>query len=518
MSTAKRVIKNTGILYIRMLVTMFISLYTTRIILSALGIADFGIFNLVAGAIAMLTFLNNAMAGASQRFISYAEGAGDIGKVKKVFNVSVVLHLIIAGAVLLILEIGGFFLLQHLKIPGNRIGATQFIYQFMIVSTLFTIISVPYDALINAHENMMLVAILGIAEAFFKLGIAIYITYTSFDKLVIYGLLTAASSILLLIAKRIYCHKKYAECEVNIKKYYSKTIFKEMTGFAGWTFMGSASAVVASYGQGIVMNMFFGTVVNAAQAITNQVSGQLGAFAGMMLKALNPVIAKSEGAKDRSAMLRATMMGSKFSSLLLMFFFIPVLIETPFIFSVWLDKTPDYAIIFCRLYLIQNLIAQLYVTFGATISAVGNIRNYQLTITFTTALPLLVSYILFKMGFDAYWLYIIFILFAFVRFGSGLYYTNKYCNLSVSDFFKKVVLIVSVVFIITLGFASIPLIFLEKSWLRLLCVCIMSTIGFISALWITGLNKTEKNMILDIIKSGYYKVFQKSYIKSQKVL
>jgi Na+-driven multidrug efflux pump len=191
-AVANRVVKNTGILYARMAITVFISLYATRLILNALGTTDFGIFNVVAGAIAMLTFLNSAMAGATQRFISYAEGAGDTEKVKTIFNVSIVLHLGIALLVGLVLEVGGYFLFDGLlKIPMDRLATAQLIYQFMIVSTVLTIISVPYDAIINAHENMLIFAILGVVEALFKLSIALYITYNGSDKLVMYGLLTA---------------------------------------------------------------------------------------------------------------------------------------------------------------------------------------------------------------------------------------------------------------------------------------------------------------------------------------
>ena len=180
MKPAKRVAINTGILYARMAITMFISLYSTRLILAALGAEDFGIFNLVGGTIAMLTFLNVAMAGATQRFMSYAEGEGDIQKQKNIFNVSVLLHFLIAIIVIILLEIVGYFLFKGiLKIPDERIGIAKIIYQFMLVSTFFTIISVPYDAVINAHENMLLVAILGVVEAVSKLGIAFFVTYTS---------------------------------------------------------------------------------------------------------------------------------------------------------------------------------------------------------------------------------------------------------------------------------------------------------------------------------------------------
>lgn len=230
-NAANRVAKNTGILYARMAITVFISLYVTRLVVAALGTKDFGIFNIVGGAIAMLTFLNVAMASASQRFMSYVHGEGNQIKQKRIFNVSVILHFLIGIAVVLLLEIAGYFFFNGiLKIDSERVYAAKLIYQFLIVSTFFTIISVPYDAVINARENMLFVAVTGIIEALLKLAIAFYITFTNNDKLISYGLLMALLTILLLIIKRIYCHLKYEEVVINIRKYFDKALFKEIGG------------------------------------------------------------------------------------------------------------------------------------------------------------------------------------------------------------------------------------------------------------------------------------------------
>ena len=212
MEQAKRVAKNTGFLYARMAITVFISLYVTRLVLAALGAEDFGTFSVVGGAIAMLTFLNAAMTAASQRFMSYAQGEGNNHKQKNIFNVSVLLHFFIAIAVVLLLEGAGYIFFNGLlKINPERMHAAKLIYQFLIVSTFFTIISVPYDAVINAHENMFFVAVLGIIESLLKLGIALFITYTVFDKLISYGFLMALLAIFLLLVRRVYCHRKYEE-------------------------------------------------------------------------------------------------------------------------------------------------------------------------------------------------------------------------------------------------------------------------------------------------------------------
>jgi O-antigen/teichoic acid export membrane protein len=225
MEAAKRVAKNTGILYIRMAITVFISLYSTRLILAALGVSDFGLFNLVGGVISMLGFLNSSMAAATQRFISFAQGAGDQEKVKRIFNMSSLLHWGISILVLLLLEVAGYFFFHGiLNIAPDRLEVAKLIYQFMVISTLFTVISVPYEAVITSHENMLVYAVMGVIEAVLKLGIAFYITYTGLDHLVMYGLLMVVLSVLLLIVKRIYCHRVYEECQLRVSQYFDKPL------------------------------------------------------------------------------------------------------------------------------------------------------------------------------------------------------------------------------------------------------------------------------------------------------
>lgn len=500
MHPAKRVAVNTGFLYARMAITVFISLYATRLILNALGVGDFGLFNVVGGAIAMLTFLNNAMAGATQRFMSFAQGESNFDKQRSIFNVSTVLHFSIAIVVVLFLEVAGYFLFNGiLKIQPDRLEVGKLIFQFMLVSTFFTIVSVPYDAVINAHENMFFVAILGIIEAILKLGIAIYITSTTYDKLIIYGLLMASLSILLLIIRRIYCHKIYKEVEININKYFDKPIFIEMSKFAGWSFLGSATSLIANYGQTIVINMFFGTIVNAAQGIANQVSGQLSAFAGTMLKALNPLIVKSEGAGNRDLMLKASLIGSKISFFLLAFFYIPVLIEMPYIFKLWLNTVPDYAIIFCKLLLIRMLIEQLFTTLTSSIAAVGKIKRFQIYNSILNFLPLVASYILFRIGFPPYIIYIIFILYAILSSGITLFFAKRDCGLSLSYFFTDVFTRSLLVFIITFALSSIPIVTMDDGVLRLLLVLSISVLSIAATVWLIGLTPIERTKIWKII-------------------
>lgn len=493
MQAANRIALNTGFLYGRMAITVFISLYSTRLTLVALGAKDFGLFNVVGGIILMLGFLNASMASATQRFMSFAQGKGDFATLRQIFNVSIVLHLLISVLLFVVLQVAGYFLFSDvLNISPDRIAAAKFIYQFMVVSTLFTVISVPYDAVINARENMFLFAILGIVEAVLKLGIALFITHYDGDRLIVYGLLTAILSVFLLFLRVVYCRIKYQECTISIRENYDKKLMKDMTSFAGWSLMGSSTSMIASYGQSTVVNIFFGTAVNAAQGIASQVSGQLGAFSVTMLRALNPTIAKSEGAGDRRMMIRAAMVGSKASFFLLMVFVIPALVEMPYILRLWLKEVPPFTVIFCQLLLIRNLVEQLFLTLVTSISAVGNIRKFQVTSSVLTFFPLLVSYLLFSFGYPAYSIYVVFIVYSAVFSINVLYYSKKLFDMSINLFLKEVILRCVISFSLVLAILAIPRILMEETLMRLLTVALVNCLSFLGVVWFIGLSPEER--------------------------
>lgn len=507
MQAAHRVAKNTGILYARMAITVFISLYSTRLILAALGVKDFGIFNVVGGAIAMLGFLNASMAGATQRFMSFAQGAGDHKQVNKIFNMSILLHLMIALIVFLVLQVVGYFFFHGvLNIDSSRLHTAKMVYQFMVISTLFTVISVPYDALLNSHENMLFYSVLSIIEAVIKMAIALLITYIAGDKLLYYGFFMATLSIILLLINRIYCHQKYPESKISLKTHYDPVLLKEMSSFAGWSLLGSSSSMITNYGQGILMNVFFGTTVNAAQGVANQVCGQLGSFASTMSKAINPVIAKSEGGGDRQLMLKATMMGSKFLFLLILFFYVPVFIEMPFLFKIWLKNPPSYAIVFCRLLMIRIAFEQMYVTMGGIISAIGKIRNFQIFSSLISYSPLFISYFLLKSYHDPSIVYYVYIIYAIINAIFVIYFVNIISGLSIKLFLRKVVLKSFVTLIIISAISCTPLLKLEEGMFRLLSVISLSSISFCLVVWFVGLDINEKSILQEVIKNTLIKL------------
>lgn len=517
MSTTKRVLKNTGFLYARMGITMFVSLYSTRLILAALGVEDFGIYNVIAGAIAMLAFLNAAMASSTQRFMSYSQGEGDQEKQLSIFNISVVIHFIVGILVVIFLETAGHFLFNGvLKIPAERIVVAKILFQFMIASTFFTIISVPYDAVLNAHENMLFLAIIGVLESLLKLAVAVYITYSHNDKLIAYGLLITIIAIISIIIKRIYCHHKYAEVVLKVKRYFEFPLFRQMIGFAGWSFLFSAVSMVSMYGITILANSFFGVVVNAAQGVANQISGQLMAFSNTMLQALNPVIVKSEGENNRQRMIKAAQTGSKLSFLLLAFIALPVIIEMPFILDIWLKDVPAYSIIFCRLLLMAHLMSQLSVTFFTAIGAMGNIRNSRIWDSCIYVLYLPLSYVLFKLGGSPIFIYINSLLIHIALIFSRLYFMHHLGGMSVKKFVFDVVCRCFVVFLGTFSLSVILIFILPSGYLRLLSVLILSSSIFIALGYLIGLNEEEKSKFKELTVSLIKTFFKR--LKVQQVI
>ena len=499
MSTANRIVKNTAWLYAKMAITMFVSLYTTRLILNGLGASDFGIFNIVGGAIAMLGFLNTAMASATQRFMSYAEGEGDKEKQKYIFNISVVLHVIISAIVAVILVIAGYFFFNgFLNIPIERLDAAKVVYSSLIVSTILTMINVPYDAVMNAHENMRYYAVIGIVESFLKLTVAFVCVHSSGDKLIVYGILMAAIPLITLTIMKIYCHRHYEECVINPKRYYNKGLMREMTSFAGWSLAGSMGGILGNYGNGIVLNIFFGTVLNAALGIANQLNGMLMVFSNNMLKALAPVIVKTEGGGEHQKMMEYSFTGCKFSFLLFAIFCLPCFVEAPYILKIWLKDYPDWTIVFVRFQIIRSLMEQTYITLGTSLNAMGKIKQTNLISLVLNLMPLFLLSIAFSSGASPWWYFPI-VIFCMVLLSaiSIIFYCRKHCHLNIWHYVKRILLpcAITTIFTINVGFAVS--LYVPSGMYRLITnLLVMTFTMFIGSYWLLSIK--ERSLLLNI--------------------
>ncbi len=514
---AQRVAKNTIFLTGRMVLTVFISLYSTRLVLGALGVQDFGLFNLIGGAIASLTFLNSALASSTQRFMSFAIGEGIELRQKRIFNVSSVLHIMVALAIAIFLELVGSVLFGRVfKIDHAKIDTAKLLYQIMILSTFLSVISVPYDAVLNARENMFFVSILGIVESLMKLTLALLVNTALSNKLELYGALTLVITLILYIVKLLYCHRKYREIVWAPVLYFHKETFGQLGSFAGWTLIGSATSMFSNYGQVILMNSFFGTIVNAAHGIVTQLNGQLNAFANTIAKAIVPVITKSEGAGNRRLMLKATYTGIKAPFFLLLLFYVPVMVEMPFVLQIWLKDVPKYTLIFSELLLIRNLVEYLVQPLAYSIAAIGNIRRFQFLASILNMIPLLVGYLLFKLGLPPYALYCVFLGYS-AAYGMLLVLTSrKNFQLDMSDFFRKVILpCIGCTTIVFLS-AAITHYLMETGYWRLAIVAVVNIIFLAITVWVIGLDLKEKQILMSLARTLLIRVAPaKVFLKGQ---
>jgi len=506
MRSSTRVAANTGFLYVKMIISAFIALYSTRLVLEALGISDYGIFSLVAGVIALLSFLNTAMTISTQRYLSFYKGAGDESKLKTIFSTSVILHLIIGIAVVLVIEIVGLFLFNGaLKIPADRLGTAKIVFHFMAVSTFFTINAVPYDASINAHENMFFDAFVGIFESFIKLGVAIWLQYTKFDRLILYGLMFASVTIFIRIIKSSYCSWKYSECRIKRPLQVNQELIKEMISFAGWNLFGSFCSILRSQGLAVVLNLFFGILVNAAYSIAQQVNSQLISFSTNMLKALNPQIMKSEGGGDRSRMLRLSMLACKMSFYILSFFAVPFVLEMPYILDLWLKEVPDFAVVFCRLYIVLSMLQLMTYPLGTAIQSVGRIKYFQIIVGSLLILNVPLAFVLLKLGLPPYSVLIGGILLECVAGVIRMWLAHRIAGLTLIVYFKTTLFPSAISVLSSAVIALIPCLLMEESLLRFVITLLTSTMSLLFFARFVVLSDDENQKIKDIFLTFYSK-------------
>lgn len=398
-SSNKRIAKNTVFLYIRMLLIMVVTLYTSRVVLATLGIEDFGIFNAVGGIVAMMGFLNNSMANAVQRFLSFEIGKQNSEKVGTLFNVSFQAHIAIAIFVFIIMEIGGVWFLNHkMNIPTDRMSAAHWVLQSSIVVSIISIIQVPYNALIIAKEQMNIYAYVSVVEVFLKLGVVYLLLLSSYDKLIVYSILYMIVTIIVIALYVVYCKRKYKESKLYFVK--DMKSLRDLTGFASWNMLGEIAWIFTGQGVNILLNIFFGPVVNAARGVAYQIEGAVMKFVHSFQVAMNPQIIKTYAANLHEQTISLVYMGTRFSYYLILILSMPLYFEIDYILSIWLEEVPPMTSDFCRLILICALVQACSNLFATVAKAYGKIRNYQLIISVILMCNFPLSYLMLHQGFS----------------------------------------------------------------------------------------------------------------------
>lgn len=491
---------NSIVLYVKIIITMLVSLVSVPMILHALGKSDYGLYNLVAGVISMLSFLNASMAVTTQRYLSVAIGGGDTEKLNNIYNVALILHLAIGLIVVVLFEVCFFFLFDgYLTIEPERIHAAKIIYQFIVVSTFFTITSVPYGAVMNAKENMLAFSIIAIIDSLLKLGLAFYLGRCPFDRLIVYGGGVALISFLSRIINQVYVRVKYKEFEIDFRKYYSKDSLIQMVGFTGWNTLSAVAMIGRNQGIAIIFNLFYGTIANAAYGIAHQINGVLGYFSSTFQKALNPQLMQSEGMRDRKRLIRISMISSKYSVWVIALFAIPLIIEMPYVLKLWLKDVPEYTLRLSQLVLVLAIVYQFSVGLMSAIQAVGKIRNYVILMSVLILLNLPISYYILKMGMPLHYCIIVFIIIEFISLVARLFMAHKIIGLEITDFIKMVV-VPNALCILAGAALAIPSHYLmSESFVRLVFVSLSYLIGYVVVAWFFVFDIEVKYMVFSFI-------------------
>lgn len=494
----KRIAKNTAMLYIRMLFSMVVSIYTSRVVLNTLGVEDYGLNNVVGGIVAMFSFLNGAMASGTQRFLTYELGKKDITQLTRVFSMSMTIHIMIAIVIFVLAEtVGLWFVNTQLTIPSDRMAAANWVYQFSVLSAMVGIWSVPYNAAIIAHERMNVYAYVSIIEVTLRLLIVFMLQWFEFDKLKLYAILAFTVSLVVQIIYCVYSKRHFPETKYRF--YWNKELFKTIVSYAGWNLWGSAAALGQGQGINILLNIFFGPAVNASRAIAFNLKNAISSFFLNFQVALNPQIVKSYAANDLKYMHQLINQGGKFSFFLLLLLSIPILLETEIILRLWLKIVPEHSVPFTQLAIANALLS----TFSGPLitggMATGKIKIFQGVGGSIVLLTIPAAYLFLRSGSSPEFVLIILVFFEFIALNARLIILRHLIGLNIRNFFSKTLLRSLLVALMAIAFSLYIKSFFDASLLRLVITVFSSLAITVFFIYFMGLNSYEKAIFHKLI-------------------
>lgn len=498
MSNSKTIAKNTLFLYFRMILTILVSLYTSRIVLEYLGVDDFGLYNVVGGIVAMLTFVNSSMSSATQRFLSISLGKDDnVKEAQKVFSSALVIHILISVFFLFVAEtLGLWFVLNKINIPEGRYYAAQIVYQFSVFSAIIGFLNVPYNASLIATEKMSAFAYISIVESILKLCVAFSLIYSKSDKLILYAILIFFVQLIIRMIYFFYCRKNVPFCKLNVRQ--SNTKIKEMLGYSSWMFFGTGTQLLSTQGVNILINLFFSVVINAARGIAIQVNGIVEGFVSNFMTAVQPRLIKLYASNQLEEMKKIISQASRFGFVLVCLLIFPLLITTEFVINLWLGQVPEKVVLFIRLVLANMLIVVLYSPLASIIFASGKVKVYQLSISFCFLSVFLFSYLSFYVGFPDYSTFLISLFFSILGLLVRLYVVKNTINFSIKQYFSDTVI---PLFALLISFI-IPFLVnssLNSSLLSFCVIVIVSSVSLLFTTWLFVVKKDEKLIIKKVI-------------------
>lgn len=501
----KRIAKNTLLLYFRMLLVMTVSLYTSRLVLQALGVEDFGIYNVVGGLVSLCSVFSASISSAISRFLTIELGREHNERLRDVFSASTTILFVLCIVIVLIAEPLGLWFVSHkMVIPATRMGAAHWILHLSLLSFCINLISAPYNATIIAHEKMGAFAYISIFEIVAKLLVTLILFFVTSDKLIIYGILMTLVALLMRYVYGHYCVRHFQECKYHY--FFDKDLFKEIFSFAGWNFIGSTAAVIRDQGGNILMNLFGGPAVNAARGISVQVNNAISQFATNFMTAMNPQIIKSYATEDYTYMYSLIYRGARFSFYLLLILSLPLMICTSYLLDVWLVEVPKYAVDFVRLSLLVSMVDALTNSLTTSIIATGRIKYYQMTVGGMLLLNIPISYFLLVIGMSP-------VVVLWVALGISvacmimrILFVKKLLGLSIWHFIKEVCFNCLFVGVLSVVF---PLLLYKllgcddfETFIIIGLTCVLCS--SVAALFV-GCHKSEQAMLFDKIKVVLYK-------------
>ncbi len=501
----KRIAKNTIFLYVRMIIVLLVSLYTTRVVLNVLGVVDYGIYNVVAGFVSMFAFLNSAMNNTTQRYYNYAKGIETIDSLNEVYNTSLLIQAILAIIIIVILESFGIWYINNkMVMPTEKIIEANWVFQFSVISLILLIMQIPYSAAIISHEKMDYYAIVSIIDAGLKLGIAIALPYIGTYKLIIYGALLLTISISNFILYYIYSKHQFKEITLRLRV--NKKRFKEMLSFSGWNMFGSLAYTLQGQGLNVLMNAFFGPVVNAARGIAFQIEGSLNGFAANITTAFRPQLVESYAINNLQRTQNMMFKMSKYCYVMLYVLAVPIAIELQYILNLWLKGViPEYTIIFTYLILINMLLGGLNMPISQTVQATGIVKYYHIIRSIIVASTLPVAWLFLTFGYSPTIVFWVTIAISIINQPVSMIILHRNFSYSYKSYFNKVII---PCLLLTILLPIVPIIihfFMADSLLKLGTVILSSLLISIILSYYVVLDKTERFVLLSAVKAFFKK-------------
>lgn len=499
-SDNKRIAKNTIFLYIRMMVVMLVSLFTSRVILNTLGATDYGIYNVVGGIVTIVSFLNSALGASTSRFLTFALGEKNIQKQRSTFGACLNLHIGIALLVLILGEtVGLWFFYEKMVIPDERMVAAFWVYQFSILTTMVSFTQVPYNASLIAHEEMSIYAYVGLYEAFSRLFIAYLITISPIDNLIFYGLLLLVNTVIVQLFYRWYAVKHFEECRFSLVK--DKTLYKQLLSYGGWDLFGNLALVCQGEGVNLLLNVFFGPIVNAARAIAFQIQGAVTQFVGNFMTAVRPQVIKNYAEGNVNKMYTLTFYTAKFSYILMLALVVPIIYEIRFILGIWLGSAvPDETALFAVIVLMTYTWRTFHIAALMPYHAIGKIKTGNITIGTLMIATLPMGYVLFKFGCPAYSVFLAIFAVEIVGMFAIYWLIHRYEYFPYKYVFTKILMPCGLVTIFTIIVPAFITHLMRDGWLRFIIVGVTTEFALILSALYLGLNKEERTRIFSFIK------------------